>query len=87
MTDRFKGRAAGFDSPASHAFTITPNDGSDLSEVTRALYVGTGGTIAVVMHSGAPVSFTSVPDGAVLPVRVARVKATGTTAAAILGLV
>ena len=87
MPDRFSSRVAGFDSPAYHAFAIAPDDGAALPEVTRALYVGGGGSIAVEMASGALVTFAAVAEGTVLPIRVERVKATGTSATALLGLV
>jgi hypothetical protein len=86
MPDRFQYSTPSLSGPASHAFAVTPSDGSDLSETTRALYVGTGGALAAVMASGATVSFGSVASGTFLPIRVVRVLATGTTASAILGL-
>ena len=86
MPDRFQYSTPSLSGPASHAFAVTPNDGSDLSETTRALYVGTGGALAAVMASGATVTFASLASGTFLPVRVTRVLATGTTASAILGL-
>lgn len=86
MPDRFQYSTPSLSGPASHAFAVTPSDGSDLSETTRALYVGTGGALAAVMASGATVSFGSVASGTLLPIRVVRVLATGTTASAILGL-
>jgi hypothetical protein len=87
MPDRFQYSTPSLSGPATHAFAVTPNDSTDLSETTRALYVGAAGSVAAVMASGASVSFGSVASGTVLPVRVARVLATGTTASAILGLV
>lgn len=87
MPDRFQYSTPSLSGPAAHAFAVTPNDSSDLSETTRALYVGTAGSVAAVMASGASVSFDTIASGTVLPVRVTRVLATGTTASAILGLV
>ncbi len=87
MQDRFEGSSTGFDSPATHAFAVTPGDGSDLPEVTRALYVGAPGNISVVTLSNATVTLNGVGAGTILPLRVRRVRATGTTASAIVGLV
>lgn len=87
MPDRFQYSTPSLSGPAAHAFAVTPNDSGDLSETTRALYVGTAGSVAAVMASGASVSFDTIASGTVLPVRVTRVLATGTTASAILGLV
>ena len=55
-------------------------------QVTRALYVGGGGDVAVRMRGGEAAVFTGVPGGTLLPVRVSRVLASGTTASGILGL-
>lgn len=41
MPDRFHYSAPSLSGPASHAFAVTPSDGADLAETTRALYVGT----------------------------------------------
>jgi hypothetical protein len=87
MTDRFADSTSGLDAPASHGFSVTPDDAADLAETTRALYVGTTGDIAVVLASGAMLSFGNVASGSVLPLRTKRVMATGTTAAGIVGLV
>ncbi len=86
MADRFPNRAGGANAPAKHAFSITPNDSTDLTQETRALYVGGSGNLAVVMASGQLVTFAGVTAGSLLPIRVDRVKATGTTATDILGV-
>lgn len=87
MPDRFQYSTPSLSGPAAHAFAVTPNDSTDLSETTRALYVGTSGSVAAVMASGTTVTFASVQSGTTLPVRVTRVLATGTTASTIVGLV
>lgn len=87
MTDRFQNSSPSLSGPASHGFAVTPSDSALLSETTRGLYVGTGGAIAALMLSGASVTFASVPSGTVLPVRLTKVMATGTTAANIVALV
>ena len=85
MADPFEKRAAGLDSPAAHAATITPNDSTDLTTSTRALYVGGTGDIKVDMVGGGTVTFSAVPVG-VLSIRVERVHSTSTTATNILAL-
>lgn len=84
MSDPFANHSTGLSSPARAAFEITPNDSTDLSSVTRALWIGTEGDVAVVMHSGDEVTFAGVLG--LLPVAVSRVKSTGTTATDIVGL-
>lgn len=87
MTDRFEGRAAHMAGPATHGFAITPHDSTLLSETTRAIYVGGFGSVVVVLSSGAELTLANVPAGTVLPVRAQRVKATGTSATQLVGLV
>lgn len=87
MTDRFIGREPGLDGPAIHGFDVTPNNDVDLPEITRALYIGTAGDVAVLLMSGSSITLTNVPGGTLLPLRVRRVRATDTSAAAIVGLV
>jgi len=87
MQDRFADRSPSTDGPAFHGFAITTSDGTDLTEVTRALYVGGAGAVHVLMASGGDVTFANVAAGTVLPIRVQRVLATGTTATLVLGLV
>jgi len=86
MTDRFADFQPSLSGPASTGFTVVPDDGTDLPEATRALYVGMGGNLAVTMLSGAEFVLTGLPDGSLLPLRAVRVRATGTTAGAIVGL-
>ncbi len=87
MKDRYQKTSAGFDSPAIDAFAVTPDDNADLSEVVRALFIGTPGDIVLLTKLGTEVSFTGLAGGDILPVRTQRVKATGTTASNIVGLV
>lgn len=87
MQDSFQDFAPSISAPAYGGFAITPADGADLTELTRSLYIGTPGAVSVIMHSGAQLTFAGVTAGTVLPLRVRRVRATGTTATAIVGLV
>lgn len=66
---------------ARNAAVVTPNDSTDLSYVTRAVFVGTGGNLEVTMAgTGTAIVITGVPDGAFLPICVARILNTNTTA-------
>lgn len=71
-------------STAYGGFAVTPSDSTVIS--TRAVYVGGGGDLAVVMASGETVTLASVPSGALLPLRVQKVMSTNTTATDIVGL-
>lgn len=87
MTDLFANHAPSLQGPATDAFAIIPNDATILGQATRALYCGSGGSLSVTMLSGTTVTFNSLADGTLLPIRAAKVLATGTTASSILGLV
>jgi hypothetical protein len=50
------------------------------------LYVGTGGTISVIMESGNPATFTNIPDGTFLPVLVTHLTSVASGAQDILAL-
>lgn len=74
------------DSPARGAVAVTPSDATVL-DTTRALYVGTGGNVAVYMAGKTTsVVFPNVQDGSILPIRVDRVLSTSTTASNIVAL-
>lgn len=66
--------------PADYAIAVVPNDSTDLAKNTRALYVGASGDVSVDFPDGGTVVFYGVVGGTILPIRVKRVRATGTTA-------
>lgn len=81
--------ASGEQTPGLHAEAITPADATDLTAVTRGVYVGVTGDVTVVMmgtEGDSSVTFTAVPAGSVLPIRVREISATGTTATDIVAL-
>lgn len=71
--------------PARGASAVTASDSTAVS--FRALYIGSGGDVAVTMRDGGDVTFVGVPTGSILPIQVRKVKSTGTTATSIVGLV
>lgn len=86
MADEFRGREPGLTAPSSSAFEITPDDGSDLQNVTRGLYVGSSGDVRVLMlGDDTPVTFTGLAGGVTHAKRIRRVYATGTTATGLIG--
>lgn len=70
--------------PAADAFPITPHN-TNVHDAT-SLWVGGAGHVAVTTEVGTDVTFNSVAAGTLLPIRVIRVRATGTTATNIVGL-
>lgn len=77
-------RSADSTAPAHGAVSVTPNN-STVIPVTRALYIGTTGALAVRMADGMTITFTAVPVG-VFPIQVDQVLATGTVASNIIAL-
>jgi hypothetical protein len=74
------------DGTATDCATITPSDSTVFVPIYRALYVGVTGDVTVRTIRGTTVKFTAHPVGYLLAM-VDQVKATGTTATNILGLV
>jgi hypothetical protein len=65
---------------------VTPSDATVL-QTTKAIYVGGAGNVTVKMAGdSANILFTAVPVGTILPIAVTQVRATGTTATAIVAL-
>ena len=79
----------GITDPSSLYAAVTPSDtagSGDLTYISRAIYVGTGGTVVAITMADTEVSFVNVPDGTTLPIRAKRIKSTGTTASNIVAL-
>lgn len=86
MADPFANTQPSLSSPASGGSPVIPSDSEPLQSASRAIYVGGGGALSVRMVSGDTLSFTGVPAGSFLPLRVAQVLATGTSASGIVAL-
>lgn len=81
--DDFAPNATGLDSPSRHAVAVTPSDGSTLTHVSRALWVGTAGTVCVdTQGTEANICFTNATGW--MPIQATKVYATGTTASGII---
>ena len=87
MSDTFKLTSDSVMAPARAPFAITPHDSSGLPTIPKAIYIGTGGTLVLRGIDGTTdVTFVNLGDGQVLDVRASHVRATGTTAANLIGL-
>ena len=85
MADDFADRGPVLDSPAFSAVAVTPHDSNNLSNTTRALWVGVSGDISVEMKSsGSAIVFKNVQG--LIPLRVTRVNNTATTATDIVAI-
>ena len=67
------------------AFAITPDNSMKFVRRARAFYVGVGGDVTVLTGAGDTVQLKDVPQGAVIPLEITRVNATGTTASSLVG--
>jgi hypothetical protein len=85
MADNFDTYRVGLSDPVTDGVAVTPSDSTVLT-TTRAVFVGGAGNLAVVMASGNSLTLTGVTAGTVLPLRVTKVKSTGTTATNIAAL-
>lgn len=85
MPDPFDSFNAGLESPASHAYAVTPDDTQDLPTSCRALSVAQGGTVRLTTVGGDDVT-VAVTEGSPFPLRCRRIWATGTTATGIVAL-
>lgn len=75
--------------PARTGYSVTPHDTNEIGDyLPKAIYVGTGGTIVckLIDSQATSLTFTNVPDGALLPIRPIVILATGTTASGIVAL-
>lgn len=86
MTDTVKTFARSLTSPPENAAAIAPDDAALLPHVTRALYVGGAGDVALRMLGGDEVTFRGLAAGTLMPIRADMVKRDGTTATGLVGL-
>ncbi len=79
--DTWPGGTGGpFSGPATSVFAVATWSGTvDLPYVTRAVYIGSGGSLQVTMQDGSAVTIPGLVAGTMLPLRIKQVIATGTT--------
>ena len=85
MADDFSDHSSTLTSPALNGAPITASDSVDLSNTTRAVYVGGAGDVVAVLN-GTAVTFTGVAAGTFLPIRATRINSTNTTATNLVAL-
>lgn len=87
MADAFALTGDAAFAPATRAAAIVPHDANALNDVTKSIYVGQAGdVVARGVRDAADHVWKAVPAGSILPIRASHVRATGTTAADLLGL-
>lgn len=85
MSD-LSGVLPGGDAPGKGAVAVVPHNTNKLTSASRALWVGSAGNLTVLMEGGQTVTFSGVPGGSWMPIRVQRVNSTGTTASNIVAV-
>jgi hypothetical protein len=84
--DSFDNHTDSVSEPSRNPFAIVPNDATALPQIPKRLYIGTGGNLTLRGVDGAAdVVYRNIANGVYLNVRPAFVRATGTTAADIIG--
>lgn len=82
--NRYPKDPVSYNAPPDRHEAVTPSDTSDgtadFAYVSRAIYVGVGGNVAVVPVTGNPITYVGVPAGAYILGYFKRVNATNTTA-------
>lgn len=87
ILDSFENSVDSLIAPARLVFSIQPSDSEDLPRTTKALYVGSGGDVALkAVDSETDVVLRNVVSGTVLAVRIDAIRETGTTASDLVGL-
>jgi len=79
---------AGETNPATNHIAVVKSDTTTYNPPLDALYVGTTGDVSIITKlGGTAVVYKTVPAGTFMPVNAYIVRATGTTAADIVGLI
>lgn len=80
MVDNFARYVELLDSPASHAYNVTPDNTNELPFATRWLHVGGAGTLNVIFANDTANTTITATAGSILPFRVKKIHSTGTSA-------
>lgn len=84
--DRFEDFRDSAAHPSRSPYAIIPDDTAALAVVPKGIYVGTGGDVALRGIEGSEdVIYRNLPDASYIAVRASHVRATGTTAADLIG--
>ena len=86
MADSYQEFTPGLESPARRKTVITPNDSTDLAEIPRALWIGTGGDLNCILADDAGASVIPSLTAGYHPLRTVRILDTNTTASGIVAL-
>jgi hypothetical protein len=80
-TDNFSRYSDSPIGPARAPYAVVPSDDVGLTTIPRGIYVGKGGDVTLCgIDASDDVTYRNLPDASYIAVRVAFVRATGTTA-------
>lgn len=86
MADNFDTMGDSPELPSRVPFVLIPNDTAPLSQVVKGIYVGTGGDVTLRgVGAVADVTYKNLPNASYIGVRASHVRASGTTAADLIG--
>lgn len=84
--DSFKSSSNSALTPARAPFAISPHDSNELGTIPKRIYVGTGGNVTLRgVDAAADVVYKNIASGVYLNVSPQFIRASGTTAADIVG--
>ncbi len=87
MNDKYARTSNSLIAPAGTSFDITLDDSVAIPTISKAIYIGTGGDLTVrLVHDESDRIFKNIASGAILDLRISHVRATGSSAADIIGL-
>lgn len=86
MPDIFDSMGDSPELPSRVPFALVPSDSVALPQVVKGIYIGTGGDVTLRgVGSTSDVTYKNLPNASYIGVRASYVRATGTTAADLIG--
>ncbi|MEO6248899.1 MAG: hypothetical protein ABIO85_10030 [Sphingomicrobium sp.] len=86
MPDNFDTMGDSPELPSRVPFVVVPSDSAALPQVVKGIYIGTGGDVTLRgVGAVADVTYKNLPNASYIGVRASHVRATGTTAADLIG--
>ena len=85
-TDNFADQPITIIYSARNLEAVTPDDSTELANVSRALWVGGGGAITVLTATDQVILISGIAAGTLLPIQIKRVNSTNTDATLMVSL-
>lgn len=85
MADNFTPHQDAENAPSRAPYAVSPHDSNALPLIPKGLYIGIGGDVTLRgIGASADVTYRNLPDASYIAVRASHVRATGTTASALI---